>query len=360
MRPTAGNNPELRYNLLTGVGGIGSGMFFALEGDHTLGRNESRPAKLLDVRDYCKLHIISHYAAVLLNSERFKVVPIGKIGDDQAGSRLLEEMSDAGMDVWFVDKIPGSPTLLSICFQYPDSSGGNITTSHSAASLLEPHHVNRIEGVLSKAGSRAIALVAPEAPLDARCHLLELASKYGAFRVGAIASAEVEKARQLGFFDMIDLLAINEDEAAAIAGTGADPANIEPLLSKLGETLGEKMQIVMSAGKLGAYARSQGTWSHCPAVSAEVACTAGAGDALLSGTIVGLTGGLELIAPGSPRSSITDRPLESALDLGVLLAGFSVTSPHTIHPDANCAALLEFADKHGIELAEPVRNLLLT
>ena len=67
------------YQQLIGVGGLGTGIFFALEGNHTLGRNESRPGQLLDVRDYCKLHIVIHYIAKLLgaqpNSSSFHVFP---------------------------------------------------------------------------------------------------------------------------------------------------------------------------------------------------------------------------------------------------------------------------------------------
>ena len=52
---------QLRYRALIGVGGIGSGTFFALQGNETLGREESRLGRFLDRRDYCKLHIIAHY-----------------------------------------------------------------------------------------------------------------------------------------------------------------------------------------------------------------------------------------------------------------------------------------------------------
>ena len=48
---------------MIGVGGIGSGVFFALDGNHTLGREESRGGRFLDRRDYCKLHIVSHTSA---------------------------------------------------------------------------------------------------------------------------------------------------------------------------------------------------------------------------------------------------------------------------------------------------------
>ena len=61
-------NENSPYHKIVGVGGIGSGIFFALEGNHTLGRNESRTATLLPVRDYCKLHIVLHYVAKLLGA----------------------------------------------------------------------------------------------------------------------------------------------------------------------------------------------------------------------------------------------------------------------------------------------------
>ena len=110
--------PGAPFRRLVGVGGIGSGVFLALEGDRTLGRNESRPARLLDVRDYCKLHIVAQYPTVLLGAREhqgpFHVLPVGKVGVDEVGRRLRTEMERAGMDVRFVDAVPGRPTLLSV------------------------------------------------------------------------------------------------------------------------------------------------------------------------------------------------------------------------------------------------------
>ena len=111
MRPTLRLDAGSPYRQLIGVGGIGAGLFFALEGNHTLGRNESRPARQLPVRDYCKLHIIAHYVAVLLGPG-FTVLPIGKVGDDQTGERLYGEMAAAGMDLRFVEQAPGELTPL--------------------------------------------------------------------------------------------------------------------------------------------------------------------------------------------------------------------------------------------------------
>lgn len=68
-----------RYDIMIGTGGIGSGSFFLLNGDHTLGREESRSGRFLDKDDYCKLHIIAHYVKALLGPG-FNVVPVGKVG----------------------------------------------------------------------------------------------------------------------------------------------------------------------------------------------------------------------------------------------------------------------------------------
>jgi hypothetical protein len=44
--------------------------------------------------------------------------------------------------------------------------------------------------------------------------------------------------------------------------------------------------------------------------------------------------------------AVENWPPGNALTLGVMLAGMSVTSPHTIHPDANWETLTEFAQTH--------------
>jgi len=88
----------LRYRGLVGTGGIGHGSFFLVDGSETLGREESRSGRFLERRDYCKLHIISHYVKALLG-DRIGVYPIGRVGDDADGKRLCLEMAGAGLDM---------------------------------------------------------------------------------------------------------------------------------------------------------------------------------------------------------------------------------------------------------------------
>jgi sugar/nucleoside kinase (ribokinase family) len=349
------------YRSLVGVGGIGAGILLALEGNHDLGRNESRPGRLLDVRDYCKLHIVAHYPAVLLGARRdrgpFHVLPVGKVGADEVGLRLRREMEKAGMDVRFVDAVPGRPTLLSVCFQYPDGSGGNVTTVDSAAARVSERDVDLVERWLSP---RSIALAVPEVPLAVRRHLLRRAGEKGALRVAALTTAEVEEARDTGLLSLVDLLAMNEDEAAVLAGAPFTPEAPEPFLRRVAAAalaVRPGLRLVVTAGAHGAFAFDGAGWTHAPALDVPVLSTAGAGDALLGGLLAGLAVGLPFAGTGAARAGLAEQPLDSAFDLGVLVAAFKVTSPHTIPPDFSLDSLLAFAREHGVTFAEGFERL---
>jgi len=357
MSPRTYLNCDSSCRAAIGVGGIGSGMYFALEGDHSLGRNESRLARLLDVRDYCKLHIVAHHVAVLLGADPsgvpFLVLPVGKVGNDDAGRRLLEEMRRAGMNTSFVEAVDGEPTLLSVCFQYPDGTGGNITTSVSAASALATEEIDWAFEAFPAAGSGAVAIAMPEVPLRFRRHLLEAATRRGALRAAVFTSAEIRSARDDGMLELVDLLAMNEDEAQVLTGAVLDPGAPEPFLDACRDVLarmGNGKRIIVTAGRDGAFALDPDFTDYCPAAPVTVASTAGAGDALLGGVIAGLVGGMPFVEPGAARRQISELPLSSAFDLGCLVAGFSVTSPHTIHPELSLENVLQFAGKLGIPL----------
>jgi sugar/nucleoside kinase (ribokinase family) len=159
----------------------------------------------------------------------------------------------------------------------------------------------------------------------------------------------------------VDLLAMNEDEARALVGTALDLRDPFPFLQRCGQALstsGGDVRIVVTAGKAGAFAIHGDSWEYCPAPEVPVASTAGAGDALLGGVLAGLAMGLPFINPDQPPSPVAHRPLSSALEFGVLLAAFTVASPHTIHPGVSAGSLAAFADRLGIVLDASLRSAL--
>lgn len=344
---------ERGFTRVVGVGGIGAGVIFALDGNRTLGRNESRSGRMIGSSDRCKLHIVEHYIATLMGSGRpgsqFQVFAAGNVGADAAGKTVLGEMSAAGIDTGNVRIEPRESTRFSVCFLYPDHSGGNVTASNSAGELLDSKQLRRCQAQLAEAGSKAIALCLPEAPFEARQRFLEIAGATRSFRVASFAAGEMEQVAEADLLSQIDLLALNHEEASALAKaiTGRKPGG--GLLRACAKFTARNplMKIVVSAGADGAYAWDQSRWSRHKPLPAEAVSTAGAGDALLAGILCGLSSGLDFAQPESSRGKApaAASPFHTAMELGMALASFSVTSGDTIHPGASLDALLAFHDE---------------
>lgn len=334
----------LKYKGMVGTGGIGSGMFFALNGDHTLGREESRSGRLIDRNDYCKLHIIAHYVQTLLGPD-FTTVPIGSVGDDEPGTRLFKEMERTGMVMKHVKVIPGEQTLFSLCFIYPDESGGNLTVDDSASTKVDAATVAEAENECAQLGPEGIVLCAPEVPLEARAKLLDLATQYGMFRTASFVSEEMHSAVSKSMIENIDLLAVNIDEAAAAASIPIKDSTrdiVERSIEAL-RTMNPDMMISVTAGQEGSWSWDGTALHHMPVFKADVASTAGAGDCHFAGIIAGIAAGLTLF---------------EAQELGNLAAALSVTSPHTINKDVNKENMKELAEKTGVKLSDSVFELL--
>ncbi len=340
------------FRFLVGVGGIGSGMFLGLAGNDTLGRNESRAGRMLQRRDFCKLHIVAHYVAVLTGrGGGVTVLPIGKIGRDPAGAGLIEDMRRAGIDTRFVTVEPDAPTLFSVCFTYPDGDGGNITTDDSASARVIPGDVESAVAAIKDPGG-GIALAVPEAPLPARARLLELGRQHGWLTAAAITTGEVPEALSSGMLGNVDLLGVNRDEAATIAGMDAHD-DIAAIARAAGEKLAEvspAIRLCVTAGAAGAIGWSAGRMESVPAAPVEVVNTAGAGDATLSALVVATAAGLPFIDPDRPRrEALADAPLATALDLAALVSGLAVAGEDTINFDVDAEAVRQLARRIGAD-----------
>ena len=353
------------FQRLIGVGGVGTGVFFKLEGNHTLGRNESRSGELLDVRDYCKLHIVIHYIAKLLGSgtgeNRFKIFPVAKVGDDAAGHFVIREMQQVGIDTHLVQVVAGKPTLFSICFQYADGAGGNITTNNSAAAELSDNDIDRIESLFDADPSRTIALSVPEAPLAVRHHFLEIASKAGVFRAGSFLSGEISAATRRGMFKLLDLVALNESEAGDLLGCEFDISRPESFVGRCLSFVNQDspgIRLIVSLGARGVLGFVKDRWTLCLAPKVSVASTAGAGDALLGGVIAAMAAGIPFLSGNRSGARAQGEALQSALEFGLMLASHTVSSPHTIHPSACLDSLMGLLTELGVRLDPKIEHLI--
>lgn len=355
-------DPTAGFTQVVGIGGIGTGTIFELLGNQNLGRNESRMGQQLDARDYCKLHIVEHYISVLMGSKNrsnpFLVFAVGNVGDDVAGSELIREMADAGIDTSYVKVVSDYKTLFSVSFVYPDKSGGNITASNSAASALSSGQIDVCSTDLARAGERGIALCLPEVSMDVRKEFLRTSAKHGSYCVASFTSGEMEMVRELNLLSQVDLLALNRDETAAISGGSYTEATSNELLdgcAAVARAANPEIRILSSAGASGVHIFENGEWSHAHAISSDVISTAGAGDALLAGTLAGLSAGLPL-SPVKDTNVNAMTEIDSAIGLGLALSAMSIASPHTIHPGVNLESLLAFLRKRDIAVSTNLQN----
>ncbi|MBR9997469.1 MAG: hypothetical protein KFF73_00795 [Cyclobacteriaceae bacterium] len=325
-----------------GTGGIGTGEIYLLEGNHDLGRNESRMGHLLAVRDFCKLHIIFHYLAILIKDLEIdiRIYPIGAIGDDAAAGELYEMMKNTGMDMEFVAVMKKTPTLHSVCFLYPDHSGGNITESQSASSKVTADMISGAEKILRK--YKSIVLAVPEIPLASRMELINMGNRYHAYVLGSFLIDEIDTVMTQDLLKKINLLSVNLDEAAAIARLPLN-SSIEEIVHgciKEAIKINPGMRLCITCGSRGMYGYDRGKVEFMSVLNTEVNNTAGAGDAVLSGIITGIILGLPFI--GDKK--------RSCIRLGRLIGAMSVTSEDTINFNINLQNLLKFQEIHGEDI----------
>lgn len=329
------------YNLVVGTGGIGTGVVYRLEGMHDLGRNESRAGHLLPQKDFCKQHIILHYVSRVLRGlrQRVRVVPFGAVGRDAAGDSLLDLMRDEGMDVGQVLRMAGEPTLYSVCFQYRDGSGGNITESRSAGSLLKVGHLKQVQRMLEVAGARerAMVLAAPEVPMSVRARLLAVGRRSGCFMAASFTSEEMGMVRKERLLRNVDLLSVNTDEAAALAGVrakGESQRIVKKMIAAVA-TVNPEIRLCVTGGAAGLYGYHEGATRFLPGLKVKVANTAGAGDACMAGLMLGTILGQRFVTDSGP----------SALGFGRALSAMSVLSADTINFEISADTLQAFARK---------------
>jgi sugar/nucleoside kinase (ribokinase family) len=313
--------PYRRFGAIVGAGGIGAGMLFLSEKAETLGRSESRPVVLSRAKDYCKQHIVLHYAAVLARGVA-RTIPIGAVGSDAPGLDLLALMGKAGMETDYIDVSESDVTMLSVCLQYPDKESCNITATNNAARRVTPEYLRScMERIGIDAGTIVVAL--PEIPVESRCAMLKAGKDKNAFTALSIAVAEASAFLGSGILSCGDLLAVNEEEARALLGVARSGRDLAGSLHSFLSGFNPGILLLMTCGKNGAYTADRGYVEYIPSLPVEVVSTAGAGDAFLGGALAGLALGL----PFQKRRSderFGETRLESAAELGALCAGMSV------------------------------------
>lgn len=333
------------FDKVAGVGGIGTGMLFHTDDNRTLGRSESRLVTLSGAKDYCKLHIVFHYIAALLPSDR-KVYPIGGVGMDGAGERLLLHMARYGMDTSLVRRERDLPTAVSICLQYPDKEGCNFTASNGAGETVTPEYVHDCMDRLG-ADPRTIAVALPESPLESRLKLLETGRERGSMCILSFAAGEVGFVRESDILRFCDLLSVNQEEAGALLDRLEEGSELARQLYLYAAQANPGITVAVTCGRSGAFIADSGRTEKVGTFPAEPVNTSGAGDAFLGGTIAAIALGYPL-KKNTGDKFLGETPLMSAPELGAVCAGIAVGSPDSIAEEVTADHLEGELKRRGI------------
>jgi ribokinase len=211
------------------------------------------------------------------------VVLVTVVGNDNRAARWLRFFAEEGIETEGVLAHDG-PTDVGIVLLPPDgipalASVPSLTMRHLTADSVRAN-ARLFEGA-------SAVLCALECRVEAVREAFQIGRASGALTILNSSPAE---AMEESLFELVDLLVLNEHEAALLAGTTGGPEHLAATLSQR-----SGVHVIVTAGFLGAFsANPGGSLAHYPAASVRVANTTGAGDAFLGALAAELQAGADL------------------------------------------------------------------
>ncbi|MGS2618862.1 ribokinase [Micromonospora sp. LZ34] len=199
---------------------------------------------------------------------------VGAVGDDEFGRQLRANLVDAGVAVSGLRTVPGASGVALIAVDW--SAENFIVVAPGAnAALTDLDAADR-----AAIGAADVLLLQLEVPLPTVVTAADLARAEGTTVVLNAAPAAPLPAELL---DLVDVLVVNEHEAAVVAGVFADdpPMLLDALLELV-------PRVVLTLGARGAaYADRRGLRLEIPPPRIEAVDTTAAGDAFTAALAVG-------------------------------------------------------------------------
>jgi ribokinase len=208
---------------------------------------------------------------------------VGRVGDDDAGRRLVAALRAEGVDVSAVAVDPAAPTGIALIAV--DARGENaIVVSPGANARVAADDVERARESLAGA---SVTLLQQEIPADAVSAAVRVSR--GLVVLNPAPARPVPR----DLLERVDVLVPNRGELAALAGA-APPAGAGEAAA-LAASLDGPRAIVVTLGAAGAVVVADGRSERVPAPDVEVVDTTGAGDAFCGALADALAGGAKVV-----------------------------------------------------------------
>ena len=226
------------------------------------------------------------YAAAKLGGQ---VAMLGRIGDDDFGRRMRDNVASAGCDVSGLKSVPG---VSGVALIFVSASGQNsIIVVPGANDKLTAADVNAEAAAFDNSG---IVLLQLENPVDAVMAAARLGKQRGAFVILDPAPAPATPLPP-ELLATVDIVTPNETEAAILAGL--PPGRLDP---DQAATLARKLQamgahtVIMKLGDQGCLLVEPSGSTYVPAPKVVAVDTTAAGDTFNAALAVGLSEKLAL------------------------------------------------------------------
>ena len=210
------------------------------------------------------------------------VALIGMVGSDEYGAELRDGLAGHGVDVSGVFVTADAATGVAHIVVGPDGEN-MITLSPGANARVAP---SDLRAPLTGADALLLQL---EVPVEASCAAADAARAAGVPVVlNAAPLPQHPDGHLADLLRRVDVLIVNETEAAGLAPGAASPASA---LLRLGAA-----EVVVTLGARGAVAAGPHGVTHVPAFAVDAVDTVGAGDAFCAEfTLARTSGGADLV-----------------------------------------------------------------
>jgi pseudouridine kinase len=244
---------------------------------------------------------------------------VSAVGDDEAGRALLSETAAAGVDVSHVFAVRGSATAEYTAAFWQ----GELFAGFADMDVLDSLMPEVVAPCLPIGGEAAAPLVLADCNLPAETlGFLIAEARRHRFRL-CLDCVSVAKSERLPVpLDGIEILFLNAAQAHRITGEEGANAALDRILAR------GCASAVLTRGPDGLVVARSAARIELPAPKVKIVNVSGAGDALVAGTLLGLSEGRELVA---------------SVLLGLAAAAFTLQSPGTVSSDLSRAKLERMA-----------------
>jgi len=249
-----------------------------------------------------------------------RVAIVGRVGNDQFGRSLLDNLAAAGADARHV--VQDDQAATGVALIVVDDAGQNTIVVASGANMrLSPGDVEKAAPAIAEGDTLLVQL---ENPVDTIVRAAQLAH---ARRVRVILNPAPAQPLPDGLLSLVDVLVPNQHEAALLSGLPVSQPDQAAAAARVLLERGART-VVITLAEQGALYASEGETGHVPAFKITPVDTTAAGDAFIAGLAVSLSeghplaeavrrgnaaGALAAMRPGAQPSLPTRQALERML-----------------------------------------------